>query len=564
MSKKRILFASEFTPLSSGFSKYYRELMTRIHNSGKYVIAEFAQYCAPEDPRMNNIPWIVYPNLPYADNQQEQQVYNASHLNQFGQWRIDEVILDFKPDVVVDLRDLWMASIIFNSPLRKFYNIAYISCVDSVPIRNEWLAEINDADAIFGYVDWTLDVIREQSKLAKCKVGTPPGANFDIFKPVADKVEHKTKSGINPDSIIFGMVGRNQKRKLYPDLCIGFKQAVEKVKETNPEVADKMLLYIHSSMPDAAYDFGRLLFEHGLSRKAIFTYICHNCKQTFVSFYQDARTFCPKCNQYAAQMPNVGMGVDENVLAEIYNMMDCYIQYATNEGAGMPQIEAGACGVPTMAVDHTAMGDIVRKLKGTPIKVKQLFREVETGADKCVPDNDHLAEEIAKFALLSDNERKKKATLARVGALTHFDYQKSAQRLMDYFDSVDLDINRWNAAPNLKEPVLDLTGVRHEQFVDWIICNVLGEPERLGSHFASMLHRQFNMGYRETSGTNYHMVDESCFGNRSIIQPVNPEQMINDLKAIAERRLYWEKRRVGLEKVPMPRYIQEAHNRIKQ
>lgn len=561
MTKKRILFASEFTPLSSGFSKYYRELMTRIHATSRYCIAEFAQYCSPEDPRLNSIPWRVYPNLPYGDPQ-EQQAYNSSHLNQFGMWRIDEVVLDFKPDIIIDLRDLWMASIVFNSPLRKFYSIGYIACCDSEPIRNEWLAEINDAEAIFGYVDWTLETISKHSTLAKCKVATPPGANFDFCKPVLNKKEHKTKSGLDPDSIIFGMISRNQKRKLYPDLFKGFRLALDQLNIEAPDIADKCLLYIHSSFPDAAWNFGELISEHGLSRKVVFTYICHACKQTFVSFYQDARTFCPKCNQYAAQMPNVGLGVSEQVLAEIYNLMDCYIQYATNEGAGMSQIEAGACGIPTMALDHTAMGDIVRKLGGVPIRLLEQFKEVETNGMKAVPDNHHLAEEIVKFAQLSDNERKKKGTLARLGALKHFDYQKSAQRLMDWFDTVELDPNRWNSPPNLHQPNLNLQGVRQEQFVDWAICNILGEPERLGSHFAAMLRRQFNMGYKETSGTNYHMVDESCFGNRSIVQQVNPEQMINDLKNMAERRLYWEKRRVGLEKVPVPRFIQEAHNRV--
>jgi hypothetical protein len=257
------------------------------------------------------------------------------------------------------------------------------------------------------------------------------------------------------------------------------------------------------------------------------------------------------------------MGVSENVLAEIYNLMDCYIQYATNEGAGMPQIECAACAVPLMACDHTAMSDIVRKTGGVPIKLKATYKEVETGAYKCVPDNNHLAEEIVKFAQLSQDERKKRGNLARLGTLKYFDYQKSAQRLMDWFDSVEVDPTRWNSPPNLRVPNVNLNGVRQEEFVNWAICNVLGEPERLGTHFAAMLHNQFNMGYKETSGTNYHMVDESCFGNRSGVQMTNPEQMINDLKALAERRIYWERRRVGLEPAPPLKFLQEAHNRPK-
>lgn len=561
--KKRILFASEASYLSSGFARYNRELITRIFNSNKFCVAEFAQYGSWEDPRSKEIPWIFYGNLPDSNSPEQQQKYNSRHFAQFGEWRLEEVVLDFKPDVVMSLADLWMASYLFNSPLRRLYNIGYIACVDSAPIRSEWLAQINEADAIFGYVDWTIDIIRQYSDLAKCRTAASPGANLETFKPVQDKKAHKQKSGLNPDSIIFGMVGRNQKRKLYPSLFRSFRLALDKLNECDPELADKALLYIHSSMPDAGYDFGYILHTYGLSRKVVFTYICQQCKQTFVSFYQDARTFCPKCGQYSAQMPNVGLGVADNVLCDIYNLMDCYIQYATNEGAGMPQIEAGACGVATMATDHTAMGDIVRKLGGVPLKVKQLFHEVETQAMKAVTDDEHLAEEIVKFCQLPENVRRQKGTMARMGVIKHFDYQKSAQRLMEWFDEVQLDPQRWYEPPRLFTPATQLPSLKQEQFVDWIICNVLGEPERLGTHFAAKLHREINQGYKETSGTNYHLTDDSVWGARTNIQGTSPEAMANDLRGMCENRNHWERVRCGIEKYPMPRYIEEAHKRIK-
>ena len=563
MNKKRVLFASEASYLSSGFSRYYQELIHRTFASNKYVVGEFAQYGSWEDPRSKQIPWVFYGNLPDSNVPEQHQRYNSNHFNQFGAWRLEEVVLDFRPDFVIDLRDLWMSSVIFNSPLRRFYNIGYISCVDSVPIRSEWLSQINEADAIFGYVDWTIDVIKQYSDLAKCRVGAPPGGNLEVFKPVQDKKAHKQKSGLNPDSIIFGMVGRNQKRKLYPNLFRGFRLALDKLNEIAPELADRALLYIHSSMPDAGYDFGYILHNYGLSRKVVFTYICQQCKQTFVSFYQDARAFCPKCGQFSAQMPNVGLGVADNTLCDIYNLMDCYIQYATNEGAGMPQIEAAACGVATMATDHTAMGDIVRKLGGVPLKVQQLFHEVETQAMKAVPDDEHLAEEIVKFCQLSDSARRQKGTMARLGVIKHFDYQKSAQRLMDWFDEVEVDPNRWNEPPRLFTPATTVPQMRQDQFIDWLICNVLGEPERLGSHFAARLHREFNQGYKDNPGTNYHLTDESVWGARTNIQPLNPDALVNDLKEMCLRRNYWEEIRCGLKQIEKSRYITEAHRRVK-
>lgn len=534
--------------------------MTCLHKTGEYDLAESGNYGHWSHPSVKDIPWLFYGNMP--DGPEEERAYNSSHYNMFGAWRWEQIVLDFKPDIVFSCQDLWMQSVIFNSPLRRFYKIVSMNCIDSEPVREEWLSELEDADYVTGYCDWGLEIVKKYSKNAKAGIATPPGANLDFFKPVIDKRAHKQKAGLDPDSIIFGKVARNQKRKLFPDLMDGFRQALDQLEKTSPDIADKTYLYLHTSYPDCGHNIPALILEHRLSRKVLFTYICHNCKQTFVSFFQDARTFCPKCGQYSAQIPNVGFGVAENVLSDIYNIMDCLIQYSTNEGLGMPSVEGAACGLPLMAVDHTAMSDVVRKVNGIPIRVLETFKEVETGAYKAVPDNKHLAEEIVKFALLSDSERKKMGVKSRIGMLKHFDYNKSAQILKNYFDTVENDPNRWSTSPRLHEPQMNAQGVSQHMFVNWAIANVLGEPERINSAFGYLLNRQFNTGYRETSGTNYHLSDDSVFGARTTIQGITPEGMMNDLREMCLKRNYWERVRCDLEKIPMPRFIEEAHKRM--
>lgn len=560
MTKKRILFHSEASYLSSGYSKCYREIMSRLHATGKYIIAEAANYGDHRDPKSHDLKWRFYGNMPLTE--EEAKEYNTNGYNQFGAFKWESTVLDFKPDIVLSLQDHWQQSPIFNSPLREFYNIVSMSCIDSSPVRDEWVAQIEDADYVTSYTDWGIEVVKQMSLNAKVGPATPPGANLELFKPVLDKKEHKIKSGLDPDTIVFGMIARNQKRKLYPDLFKAFRLALDKLNEINPTIADKALLYIHSSYPDFGFSFPNLVHRYGLSRKVVFTYICHNCKQTFVSFFQDARTFCPKCSQYAAQLPNVGLGVSETVLCEIYNLMDCYIQYSTNEGFGVPILEAASCGVPVMALDFTALTDVVRKLNGVPIKTNGVWLEVETQAYKGYPDNNHLADEMVKFAQLSANERKRKGDMARLGAIKNYDYQKTVQTFMDYFDTVEKNPNRWNKPPRLHEPNTNLTGVRQEEFVNWAIINILGMPEKLGTHFAARLNREFSVGFRETSGSNIHCSDDSVFGGRSNVQAVNPEGMINELVSIRQNWNRWERIRCGMEPIPHTLHIQEANRRV--
>ena len=73
--KPRILFCSEFSQLKTGYAVYGHEVLTRLHNSGKYDIYELACYSHHSDPRNQRVPWTTYSILPDEDNQQQLQAY---------------------------------------------------------------------------------------------------------------------------------------------------------------------------------------------------------------------------------------------------------------------------------------------------------------------------------------------------------------------------------------------------------------------------------------------------------------------------------------------------------
>ena len=81
------------------------------------------------------------------------------------------------------------------------------------------------------------------------------------------------------------------------------------------------------------------------------------------------------------------------------NCFDVYVQYANSEGFGLPQVEAAACGVPVMGTDYSAMESVLRKLGGTPIRPAALYKELETGCYRAVPNNELAAEKFHEFFL---------------------------------------------------------------------------------------------------------------------------------------------------------------------
>ena len=50
-------------------------------------------------------------------------------------------------------------------------------------------------------------------------------------------------------------------------------------------------------------------------------------------------------------------------MAQIYNCFDCLLLPSTNEGFGVPAIEAQSCGVPVIVNNFTAMPELVVKGK---------------------------------------------------------------------------------------------------------------------------------------------------------------------------------------------------------
>ena len=118
-------------------------------------------------------------------------------------------------------------------------------------------------------------------------------------------------------------------------------------------------------------------------------------------------------------MSNVHNGVSNEYLSDIVNCFDVYLQYANSEGFGLPQVEAAACGVPVMSIDYSAMSRVVRKLGGTPLKVKHLSKEMETGCLRAVPDNTYAAKKLKDFFEKDQSEIKMQEKLTRENFLKY-------------------------------------------------------------------------------------------------------------------------------------------------
>jgi len=555
MRKKRILFCSEATFLNTGYATYTREILNYLHSTGKYELAEMGSYGERNDVRAKDIPWGYYGVVPNQScepkaSQEELDAYGASGHGQFGEWIFEHVCLDFMPDIVCDIRDFWMLEFAERSPFRPYFKWAIMPTVDARPQARQWIATYESAEACFTYSDWAGGVLEKQSGGKINYLGSAPPSAHPAYNMIEDKRAHKKSMGIDPDYKIIGTVMRNQRRKLYPDLFEAFKKFLDQSEDK------KYYLYCHTSYPDLGWDIPELIQENGLSSHVLFTYICPETKKPFASLFNGAVAQSPYTGKWGSTLSNVKNGLSYEDLCRVINLFDLYSQYANCEGFGLPQVEAAACGVPVCGTDYSAMESVLRKLGGYPIKPAALYKELETGCLRAVPDNEAAAELFKEFFSKTEEERKDIGKNTRQLFDQYYQWNISGKQWEDYFDSVEIEPVQatWASPAKIHTPAEkpdadQVNSINTNSLSKWLISNVLGDQSKINSWLEARMTR--DMLYRSaTSSTGGMYFNESSAAFDGINHRVdfNFDVAYDQMKNQCERRNSWEQRRVEVMK----------------
>jgi glycosyltransferase involved in cell wall biosynthesis len=546
MRKKRILFCSEASFLNTGYANYSRRILEYLYKTGKYELAELAAYGERNDNKGTSLPWKYYgvqPNINFHPqaSQEELDRYQNDVIGQFGQFIFEEVCLNFLPDIVFDIRDYWMCSFIQSSPFRRYYDFALMPTVDAYPQARHWIDMYKDADIVFSYSEWAGNVLRFQSNDMINYVGTASPTADDIFKPISQK-EARGKLGISNDIKIIGTVMRNQRRKLFPDLFKAFNQFLKSVDDPS-----KYFLYCHTGFPDLGWDIPELLQEYKICSNVLFSYKCLSSGRIFADLYKGVKTVSPDTGKMSAQICGVKNGATIEDLANIYNTMDLYVQYANSEGFGIPLVEAAACGIPIAAINYSAMTSILNNIGGIKLEPKTYYKELETGCERAVPDNDYTTNEFIKFFQIEDTSNIRQKT--RQNFISHYSIDISAGNLMKQFDALELknEAYTWYSQPKIFRPAEfdeSLNQMVPAKLTKWLIINVLGQPEKLNSFFEARLIRDLTYGYKSgTVGGLYLNESSAAFDGRKQMIQFSAKDAYNDMFAIRNAINHWEQRR---------------------
>lgn len=493
--KKRILCVGEFTQFHTGFSGYLKELLTRLYATDKYEIAELAVYLQEGNPAALEVPWDVYPNAPHPNASQEiLQRFESSPFNVFGNWRFTEVLLDYKPDIVINISDPWMAHFINANPLRGNFSYVHMPTVDSEPQKVEWVQDYIKCDRIITYSYFGKRTLEQQSG-GKIKVAaiSSPGADVNLFRPRSPEEKAELRKKYCPgyeNKNIVQTVMRNQPRKLYTQLFKAFNLYLKQcMLAGHKDIADNTILHIHTNPNDVGWDINQEIVNHHLSHKVLITYMCDSCGFTKMEHCGFDGKVCPQCKNSSFRATNSMKGVSRQALGELMSIADLYVQYSNCEGFGMPISDAKACGVAVACTDYSAMSEQAHSPGGIPIQVESFQQEPlqQTYALRAVPDNKSLAK------ILCDAFLHKTINLTKIGAegRTLIEEQYSWDHVAKIWESV-IDSceaksiqETWYGAPKFMPVSYQLPeNINYYQLIHNTCVDIFKQPDRVNSAWA--------------------------------------------------------------------------------
>ena len=471
MKKKKVLIHSNHCKAYTGFGKNAKNILLHLHKTGKYDIVEFANGKRWGDPSLKLLPWKSEGSLPSDPvtlqkiNQDQALARNAG----YGGQTIDRIIEQEKPDMYIGVEDIWAFS---GYTDRKWWN--KINCMiwttlDSLPILPE---AVSNAPKIKNYFTWSSFASKSLNSLGHDHVKTLHGAidHTHFFKlNKEEKLKLRNKNNINENDFIIGFVFRNQLRKSVPNLLEGYKMFCQQ----NPECSAKLLLHTHWK---EGWDIPRLIKEKGIDPKNILTtYICGHCKNFEIKPYEEEKKDCRLCGAEKSQVtPNTKLGVTEEQLNEIYNMMDVYCHPFTSGGQEIPIQEAKLTELITLVTNYSCGEDCCTEdSAGFPLSWSE-YREPGTQFIKASTKPESIASQLKKVYKMKDSKKQELGKLARDFVIKNYSVDSVGKQLESIIDNApevdwDFDFKPVEKNPNYNPPEIKNDG----DFIKDIYKNIL-------------------------------------------------------------------------------------------
>ncbi len=497
IKRKKILAHSNHSRARTGFGKHMKHLLTYLYNTGKYEIVEFANGKQWNDPSLSRMPWKAIGSLPFEQHIIDEcnRDQNKGRLAAYGHAKIDDVIVQEKPDIYLGIEDIWGLEDFWKKPWWKKINSIVWTPVDSLPLLDKHLDSVKNTNNYVVQASFAKKALEDNphNDVHLFPVPIDP-SNFFRMKE-GDRQELRVSKGIGPDEFIVGFVFRNQLRKSVPNLLQGFRSFLKE----NPQTKAKLLFHTHWS---EGWDIPKLLIEHEIDPSLVLTtHYCDKCNNYEIKPFAGQNTDCPLCGSKGSQQTaQITRGVNENQLNEIYNLMDTYCHAFTSGGQEIPIQEAKLTELVTLVTSYACGEDYCTdESGGLPLNWSE-YREPGTQFIKASTSPDSISYQLKKVFKMKPEKRKEMGKRARQFAIDFCSIENVCSKFEKVLDSLspveeyDFNISYVEKDPNyIPQPL--------EDDKEWVIDlyknvlkveNVLESDESGVNHWIQRLNTDLN------------------------------------------------------------------------
>lgn len=475
--KKKFLYHSDFSLAKTGFGRVSKSLLTYLYKTGKYDIVHYCCGMQQSNPDLLRTPWKSLGSLPnsHAEIEQLNRDPNQARLASYGAYLIDKVIEEEKPDVYIAAQDIWGVDYSITKPWFNKIRSAIWTTLDSLPILPTAIAA---APKLKNYWIWSDFATKALHDMNYKHVETVHGPlDINNFYRFSDnyRLELRKKFNIPQSAFIIGFVFRNQLRKSVPNLLEGY--ALWKAR--NPEVKNTLLL-LHTHWNEG-WNIYKLADEYKIPRNEIITtYVCRNCGHYEVKHFNGQDLDCNNCTAKKSQITtNVGIGVTEEQLNEVYNLMDVYCHPFTSGGQEIPIQEAKLTELITLVTNYSCGEEMCYEEANSLALEWSEYREHGTEFRKASTNPNSIAKQLHKVWKMPIQKRREMGEKAREWTINNYSSDVIGKKFEEFIDNADLvDYTKFSIEPEEQDPLFKVPNI--ESNTEWLKClykNILKRPD---------------------------------------------------------------------------------------
>lgn len=449
MSRHRILLQTNPTVLKTGLAENARTLLGYLHKTGRYDLAHlWTQGTVGNDPRLGLMPWRCYGSIP-----PDQELINRINADpvfgrnaSYGATGIDAAIKDWKPTIWIGSDDAWsfpLADYADKPWYKRVHGLHHIT-IDSLPVLDQ---AFEQAKRSKHYLTWAPFAAREMRRLggdSMSHVSSIYGAmDTDAFSPITEteRADMRRQFGIDPDTVVFLFVFRNQLRKQANRVLEGYAR----FKREHPGV--KTALHFHTSFAEkvVGWDLPKAAAYYGVNpQELLCTYVCKRCGAWSVAPYQGEELRCPMCGEEKGLVTaTIVHGVPSNQMRFIYGISDACVSAFTSGGQEYHSVQSLLCGKPLACTSYSCGEDFcVPDTQGFVYPIAwHPTDEAQTGFIKAANDAGSIASFMRRMVRMSKREKAAAGEAGREWAVKTFGIETIGPQWERLFDSLPTNVD---------------------------------------------------------------------------------------------------------------------------